>query len=101
MAETVSIDGGVLVLVLAVLLLVLLAVGALVVAGIVAGYRSGREPARRRATAVWVACLVLEGAALAVTVAGLDLNAILVPAVALVTTLGARWFGRHRRTAGD
>ena len=99
-AETVSIDGGVLVLVLALLLVVLLALVALVVVGVVTGYRSGRDPARRRAVAVWVTCLAIEGVALVPAVAGLDLNAILPIGLVLAATGGARLVGRHHRLRG-
>lgn len=97
LAEAISIDPGVVVLILAVLLLLLLAAAAIAVAGVVAGVRSGRDPARTRATAVWAACLAAESALLVAAIASTDVLWI-GPTLALVAlTASARPWGRRRR----
>jgi choline-glycine betaine transporter len=96
-AESISIDPGLLVLILAIVFVLLLAAAGVVVVGVVAGYRSGRDPERQSLTVVWAACVGLEALVLLAGLADGGPAWPVIAGAALAAAVAARVAGRRRR----
>jgi hypothetical protein len=96
LAETVTFDPGVVIVVFLLFLAVVLSAVVVVVGGFVAGVLAARDPARAGSAAVWTACAAVEGAGLVGAVAGGWLGGAAFIAGILALTAAARFLPTPR-----